>query len=48
MVHLFFRCPPHQRRVGGAFMKHAPRLKDLYLEYCANHPRAVAILQNKR
>ncbi|KAJ8310762.1 hypothetical protein KUTeg_012627 [Tegillarca granosa] len=34
--------PPHQRRVGGAFIKHAPRLKELYLEYCANHPRAAA------
>ncbi|XP_060078738.1 rho guanine nucleotide exchange factor 7-like isoform X6 [Ylistrum balloti] len=42
------KCTPHQRRVGGAFMKHAPRLKELYLAYCANHPRAVAILQNKR
>ncbi|KAJ8310264.1 hypothetical protein KUTeg_012129 [Tegillarca granosa] len=35
--------PPHQRRVGGAFIKHAPRLKELYLEYCANHPRAAAV-----
>lgn len=40
--------PPHQRRVGGAFIKHAPRLKELYLEYCANHPRAAAVVQNKR
>ncbi|KAK3095863.1 hypothetical protein FSP39_020103 [Pinctada imbricata] len=40
--------PPYQRRVGGIFMKHAPRLKELYMAYSANHPRAAAILQNKR
>ncbi|XP_071164637.1 rho guanine nucleotide exchange factor 7-like isoform X35 [Mytilus edulis] len=39
---------PHLRRIGGVFMKHAPRLKELYLEYCSNHPRAVAIVQSKR
>lgn len=43
-----YRQLPHLRRVGGVFMKHAPRLKELYLEYCSNHPRAVAIVQNKR
>ncbi|XP_064615538.1 rho guanine nucleotide exchange factor 7-like isoform X3 [Liolophura sinensis] len=39
--------PHHQRRVGEVFMRHAPRLKELYEEYCANHPRAVAVLQRK-
>ncbi|XP_052785273.1 rho guanine nucleotide exchange factor 7-like isoform X3 [Mya arenaria] len=37
--------PDDQRRVGGVFMRHAPNLKELYTRYCANHPRAVAILQ---
>lgn len=40
--------PAHQRRVGGVFMRHAPKLKELYTAYCANHPRAVAILQKNR
>ncbi|XP_060577036.1 rho guanine nucleotide exchange factor 7-like isoform X3 [Ruditapes philippinarum] len=40
--------PAHQRRVGGVFMRHAPSLKELYTRYCANHPRAVAILQKNR
>ena len=44
----FFRHPAHQRRVGGVFMRHAPKLKELYTAYCANHPRAVAILQKNR
>nr|XP_034330134.1 rho guanine nucleotide exchange factor 7 isoform X15 [Crassostrea gigas] len=40
--------PPHQRRVGGVFLKYAPRVKELYMAYSANHPQAAAILQNKR
>ncbi|KAL4219928.1 Rho guanine nucleotide exchange factor 6 [Mactra antiquata] len=40
--------PAHQRRVGGVFMQHASSLKELYTRYCANHPRAVAILQKNR
>ncbi|XP_022339118.1 rho guanine nucleotide exchange factor 7-like isoform X1 [Crassostrea virginica] len=39
---------PHQRRVGGVFLKYAPRVKELYMAYSANHPKAAAILQNKR
>lgn len=42
------RQPPHQRRVGGVFLKYAPRVKELYMAYSANHPQAAAILQNKR
>uniref|UniRef100_A0A8W8IXB0 Rho guanine nucleotide exchange factor 7 n=1 Tax=Magallana gigas TaxID=29159 RepID=A0A8W8IXB0_MAGGI len=32
------RQPPHQRRVGGVFLKYAPRVKELYMAYSANHP----------
>ncbi|XP_048744663.1 rho guanine nucleotide exchange factor 7-like isoform X2 [Ostrea edulis] len=39
---------PHHRRVGGVFLKYAPRMKELYMSYSANHPKGAAILQNKR
>ncbi|XP_076435653.1 rho guanine nucleotide exchange factor 7-like [Babylonia areolata] len=42
------KLPLAQRRVGGLFMQFAPRLKELYLTYCANHPRAVSVLQSHR
>ncbi|KAL8593948.1 hypothetical protein ACOMHN_021800 [Nucella lapillus] len=42
------KLPLTQRRVGGLFMQFAPRLKELYLTYCANHPRAVSVLQSHR
>ncbi|XP_070172976.1 rho guanine nucleotide exchange factor 7-like isoform X2 [Littorina saxatilis] len=42
------KLPLVQRRVGGLFMQFAPRLKELYLIYCANHPRAVSVLQKHR
>lgn len=42
------KLPLVQRRVGGLFMQFAPRLKELYLTYCANHPRAVSVLQAHR
>lgn len=42
------KLPLTQRRVGGLFMQYAPRLKELYLTYCANHPCAVSVLQAHR
>ncbi|KAK7466802.1 hypothetical protein BaRGS_00037118, partial [Batillaria attramentaria] len=42
------KLPLTQRRVGGLFMQYASRLKELYLTYCANHPRAVSVLQTHR
>ncbi|XP_025080304.1 rho guanine nucleotide exchange factor 7-like isoform X4 [Pomacea canaliculata] len=42
------KLPLVQRRIGGLFMQYASRLKELYLMYCANHPRAVSVLQNHR
>lgn len=33
-----------EQRVGGAFLQLAPRMKAAQLEYCANHPRAVQLL----
>lgn len=40
--------PPHQRKMGGVFIEHAPTMKELYLVYCANHPSAVSVLQSKK
>ncbi|CAL1533996.1 unnamed protein product [Lymnaea stagnalis] len=42
------KLPSHQRRIGGIFMQFAPSIKPLYLSYCANHPKAVSVLQTKR
>ncbi|KAH9491805.1 Rho guanine nucleotide exchange factor 7 [Bulinus truncatus] len=42
------KLPPYQRRIGGIFMQFAQDIKELYLSYCANHPKAVSILQKKR
>uniref|UniRef100_A0A0B7BCF0 DH domain-containing protein n=2 Tax=Arion vulgaris TaxID=1028688 RepID=A0A0B7BCF0_9EUPU len=42
------KLPSVQRRVGGIFMQFAPRVKELYSDYCANHPKAVSVLQKKR
>ncbi|KAG0409957.1 hypothetical protein HPB47_012925, partial [Ixodes persulcatus] len=33
-----------EQRVGGAFLQLAPRMKAAQLDYCANHPRAVQLL----
>ncbi|EEC05414.1 conserved hypothetical protein, partial [Ixodes scapularis] len=33
-----------EQRVGGAFLQLAPRIKAAQLDYCANHPRAVQLL----
>ncbi|BFZ00486.1 hypothetical protein BsWGS_03524 [Bradybaena similaris] len=42
------KLPSSQRRIGGIFMEFAPRVKELYSTYCANHPKAVSVLQKKR
>ncbi|ESO85916.1 hypothetical protein LOTGIDRAFT_130072, partial [Lottia gigantea] len=42
------KLPPSQRRIGGVFMQHAEQLRNLYIQYCSNHPLAVSILQRHR
>ncbi|XP_059171042.1 rho guanine nucleotide exchange factor 7-like isoform X2 [Physella acuta] len=42
------KLPSSQRRIGGIFMQFAPSIQELYHSYCANHPKAVAVLQKKR
>ncbi|XP_055867925.1 rho guanine nucleotide exchange factor 7 isoform X2 [Biomphalaria glabrata] len=42
------KLPPYQRRIGGIFMQFAQSIKELYQSYCANHPKAVSIVQKKR
>ncbi|XP_046853117.1 rho guanine nucleotide exchange factor 7-like isoform X2 [Xenia sp. Carnegie-2017] len=36
--------PLVQQRIGAVFLKTAPKMKDMYIKYCANHPRAVEVL----
>ncbi|KAM7445578.1 Rho guanine nucleotide exchange factor6 [Porites harrisoni] len=36
--------PLHQQRMGASFLQIAPQMKELYMMYCANHPRAVEVL----
>ncbi|XP_018412511.1 PREDICTED: rho guanine nucleotide exchange factor 7 isoform X1 [Nanorana parkeri] len=38
------KLPEGQQRVGGCFMNLMPKMKNLYLAYCANHPSAVNVL----
>lgn len=38
------KLPVIQQRVGGLFMKHAPKFKSAYYTYAANHPWAVTML----
>ncbi|XP_072268173.1 rho guanine nucleotide exchange factor 7 isoform X2 [Pyxicephalus adspersus] len=38
------KLPEGQQRVGGCFMNLMPKMKNLYMAYCANHPSAVNIL----
>ncbi|XP_029185886.2 rho guanine nucleotide exchange factor 7-like isoform X3 [Acropora millepora] len=33
-----------QQRMGAAYLQIAPQMKELYVMYCANHPRAVQVL----
>ncbi|RMX60726.1 hypothetical protein pdam_00006798 [Pocillopora damicornis] len=33
-----------QQRMGASYLQIAPQMKELYLMYCANHPRAVEVL----
>lgn len=40
--------PAKQQRLGGLFIQLAPQLKSLHLVYCANHPKAVTILEKFR
>jgi len=42
------KLPVQQQRVGGIFLKIAPELRTLYIEYCSNHPNAASILQAKK
>ncbi|XP_055955634.1 rho guanine nucleotide exchange factor 7 isoform X2 [Patella vulgata] len=42
------KLPPSQRRIGGVFLTHAEQLRNLYIQYCANHPLAVSVLQRHR
>ncbi|KAK2145461.1 hypothetical protein LSH36_680g01023 [Paralvinella palmiformis] len=37
-----------QQRVGGIFLKMGPQVQAVYQTYCANHPRAVCVLQKHR
>ncbi|XP_072033455.1 rho guanine nucleotide exchange factor 7-like isoform X2 [Amphiura filiformis] len=39
------KCEGSQRRLGSCFLKGATQYKALYSAYCANHPKAVAILR---
>ncbi|EDO35631.1 predicted protein [Nematostella vectensis] len=36
--------PLSSQRIGANFLQIAPQMKELYLTYCANHPRAVEVL----
>ncbi|XP_068686547.1 rho guanine nucleotide exchange factor 7-like isoform X2 [Montipora foliosa] len=36
--------PLPQQRMGAAYLQIAPQMKELYVMYCANHPRAVEVL----
>ncbi|XP_028401642.1 rho guanine nucleotide exchange factor 7-like isoform X3 [Dendronephthya gigantea] len=36
--------PLAQQRMGAVFLHAAPKMKDFYIKYCANHPRAVEVL----
>ncbi|GFN85970.1 rho guanine nucleotide exchange factor 7, partial [Plakobranchus ocellatus] len=42
------KLPLNQRRIGGIFMQFAPTMKELHSSYCANHPKAVSLLQKRR
>ncbi|XP_005102589.2 uncharacterized protein LOC101857260 [Aplysia californica] len=42
------KLPSAQRRIGGIFMQYASSVKELYSNYCSNHPKAVSILQKHR
>lgn len=42
------KLPLNQRRIGGIFMQFAPSMKELHSTYCANHPKAVSLLQKRR
>lgn len=37
-----------QLRAGGAFIKAAQKFKELYVGYCANHPKAVQVLTRSK
>ncbi|XP_078379511.1 rho guanine nucleotide exchange factor 7-like isoform X8 [Oculina patagonica] len=36
--------PLPQQRMGASYLQIAPQMKELYVTYCANHPRAVEVL----
>ena len=35
----------NEEAMGGVFMKHSSRLKDVYAVYCRNHDSAAALLE---
>uniref|UniRef100_S4RCX0 Uncharacterized protein n=1 Tax=Petromyzon marinus TaxID=7757 RepID=S4RCX0_PETMA len=51
LVHSLEECaklPEAQQHVGSCFMSLRSQMETLYLEYCANHPWAVKVLQDNR
>lgn len=38
----------NQQKIGGAFMQLAPQFKNVHLNYCSNHPKAVTVLEKHR
>ena len=42
------RLSVSQQRFGGLFLELAAKIQTIYHKYSANHPSAVAVLQNKR
>ncbi|XP_070538085.1 rho guanine nucleotide exchange factor 7-like isoform X2 [Ptychodera flava] len=41
-----FTVEGKQQRAGACYLKEAPQLQSLYKAYCANHPKAVTILNS--